>query len=237
MIDATTLSTDELDSLQGIENYKSLNQLDRKLHLLLPELFEKPIFFIEAGANDGISQSNTFAMEKNCGARGILVEPCLNKFASLIVNRNQENYFKCAALVSRDYDDDIVRMLYCDLMTLPLGKGDGTTEHGYEYKHFNSGTPWLPPQMKEPIKFGAEPVRLSDVIDSASAPSVIDFLSLDVEGYEVEALLGVDFSSHSFRYMLIETWNLQRVIDLLPESQYSLHAKLSEHDYLFKLLG
>lgn len=50
----------------------SLNGLDEKL---APYLNFKGGIFIEAGANNGIRQSNTYYLEAVRGWKGILVEP------------------------------------------------------------------------------------------------------------------------------------------------------------------
>jgi hypothetical protein len=50
----------------------------------------------------------------------------------------------------------------------------------------------------------AVPARtLSSILDQYTIEH-IDFISLDVEGYEADVLKGIDFSRHCPRYMLIE---------------------------------
>ncbi|MCL4237598.1 MAG: hypothetical protein KJ047_05045 [Anaerolineae bacterium] len=58
----------------GSDRYSwlALNALDRKL---LPYLSYQAGFFVELGANDGLSQSNTYYYERWQGWRGILIEP------------------------------------------------------------------------------------------------------------------------------------------------------------------
>src|SRR3712207_4024508 len=55
----------------GYEPFTGLNGLDRRLLSHMPATG----FFVEAGANDGIDQSNTYYLESRCGWSGILVEP------------------------------------------------------------------------------------------------------------------------------------------------------------------
>ena len=58
----------------GIARYSrpALNDIDRKLEKYLD--FEEG-FFVEAGANDGFNQSNTYYLEKIKKWSGILIEP------------------------------------------------------------------------------------------------------------------------------------------------------------------
>ena len=56
-----------------LDPWTGLNGLqDKKVLKYLPTA---PGFFIEAGANDGLKQSNTFYLESRRGWRGLLVEP------------------------------------------------------------------------------------------------------------------------------------------------------------------
>jgi hypothetical protein len=61
----------------------------------------------------------------------------------------------------------------------------------------------------------------------------IDLLSLDVEGYEVEALRGLDTDRHRPRFILVETKHLPEVLDALRD-RYQAIDQLSHHDHLLK---
>ena len=50
---------------------------------------------------------------------------------------------------------------------------------------------------------------------------IIDFLSLDIEGNEIEALEGVDHTEFRFRWILVECWNKEKVIDYLTQRAYT----------------
>ncbi|STZ42264.1 Uncharacterised protein [Mycolicibacterium gilvum] len=60
-----------------------------------------------------------------------------------------------------------------------------------------------------------------------------DFLIVDVEGFEFDVLAGLDLTRHRPTWMLIETLEEDRVSDIL--GGYTRIAKLSYHDYLYKL--
>lgn len=74
---------------------------------------------------------------------------------------------------------------------------------------------------------------LSEII-MESGHSKIDFLSLDIEGFELEALKGFTNVEHFPKYILIETKKLDLVLDVLG-NRYELVEALSEHDYFLQL--
>ncbi|CDZ30625.1 Hypothetical protein, partial CDS, partial [Neorhizobium galegae bv. officinalis] len=84
------------------------------------------------------------------------------------------------------------------------------------------------------FEFGAVAKPLSTILDEGKAPALMDILSLDVEGAELEVLMGVDFDRHNFRFMVIECRNIDRMRSFLEAKGYSLLDKLTGHDYLFK---
>lgn len=61
----------------------------------------------------------------------------------------------------------------------------------------------------------------------------VDLFSLDVEGFEINVLNGIDFEELSIGYILIETSNIDSVKEILSR-YYKLIETLSKHDYLFK---
>ena len=62
----------------------------------------------------------------------------------------------------------------------------------------------------------------------------MDFLSLDVEGAEVEVLKGLNHKQFRFKYLCIESRNLNKLTKYLSENDYVFVEKLSIHDYLFR---
>jgi FkbM family methyltransferase len=61
----------------------------------------------------------------------------------------------------------------------------------------------------------------------------IDFFSLDVEGYELEVLKGLNLKKFCPKVILIE-WHLDiKDVKKLLDETHSLEEQLSEHDYVF----
>ena len=65
----------------------SKSQLKQDLNVLEYYNFKKRGYFVDIGASDGISLSNTYMLEKDYNWNGICVEPILNDFNILISNR------------------------------------------------------------------------------------------------------------------------------------------------------
>ena len=202
----------------------ALDQLDLKL---VPYLNFRNGFFVEAGANDGIEQSNTLYFEKYMEWTGILVEPIKELAAQCGINRPRCIVENCA-LVSLEYEMEFIEMQYCNLMSVVRGS--------------------LPPQEEKIyIEQGCEvqgistyslrvPARtLTSVLDKYRV-NKLDFLSLDVEGYELNVLKGINFNKYRPTFMLIEVRsneieNFLRPI-YKPVTTLSHHANY--HDVLFK---
>jgi len=75
---------------------------------------------------------------------------------------------------------------------------------------------------------------LSSIIDQGVI-GVIDLLVLDIEGYEFEALLGLDLDRHRPKFIVVETLDFAQ-IELYLRKYYEFERNLSHHDYLFKRL-
>lgn len=153
-------------------------------------------FFVEAGANDGYTQSNTYWLERFRGWSGVLVEPMPALAARTRVERPQAQVVSCA-LVPAAENGGTVTMRFGSLMSSVLGShGDDDQERAWVAPGLVLG--WTDPYDAE------VPARsLSAVLDEAQAQE-IDLLSLDVEGYELQVLQGLDLERHAPRWMLVE---------------------------------
>jgi FkbM family methyltransferase len=173
-------------------------------------------FFVEAGANDGYRQSNTYWLERFGGWSGLLVEP-VPAFARLCAKERPGS-----------------RVVNCALGP-PDGPGSLTIHVGGLMSKTEATPGWdaPDPEFGEPYtktSYVTVPARtLSSLLDEMSAPP-IDFLSLDVEGYEPQVLAGIE-ARHLPRFMLIEcNTNIE-------PAGYRPIAELSPHDVLFERIG
>ena len=212
--------------VQDTKRYFGLNNLDEKLEKYLN--FDNG-YFVELGANNGVHQSNTLYFEKYRGWRGVLVEPTLHNYLMCRQNRAANNKFFCNACASFDYKDKFVEIIYSNLMSVPLGLESDIADpvgHAKEGKQFLQA-------FEENVSFGAVAKTLNQILLEADAPKLIDFLSLDVEGAEIEDLRGLDHAQFKFKYACIENRSFDRLNDFMANHGYVFIEKLSHWDYLF----
>lgn len=206
--------------------YHGLNALDRKMRRYID--FDGG-YFVEAGANDGVSQSNTLYYERDRGWRGVLVEPSHANYFKCRANRSPATKVFCAACVPFGYRERFVPMLYSNLMS--VSELDGTDLEDPK-AHVEIGRSFLPPH-EDVVAYGAIPRTLNELLVEAGSPRVIDFFSLDVEGNERQVLEGVDHAQFRFRHLLVECRSLPRMTEYLESHGYRFREALSSHDYLF----
>lgn len=207
--------------------YFGLDDLDKKIERYLD--FDNG-FFVELGANDGISQSNTLYFERKRGWTGVLVEPTPHNFLKCLANRDIDTQVFCCACTSFEYPHRFVEMAFANLMSTPLGLESDVAD---PLAHAEEGKKFLAPTDRV-FTFGALARPLNEVLVEADAPARIDLLSLDVEGAEIEVLKGIDHTRFRFRYICIECRDLGRIEGYLRPLGYALVEQLSHHDYLFR---
>lgn len=199
-----------------------LNGLDLKLAEYID--FDEG-FFVEAGANDGVSQSNTLYLEKYRKWRGLLVEP-IPELANRCRKNRRKSHVENVALVPAEFEESEIQIRYCGLMSQV--KGAMKSEQA-ELEHIESG---CEVQNLESHELSVPARTLSDLLDQCEVDR-IDLLSLDVEGFELPALQGLDFDRHRPKYMLIEAWFRDEIEDYLGP-RYEPIAELSHHDVLYR---
>jgi FkbM family methyltransferase len=207
----------------GSDRYShlALNGLDRKIQ---KHLDINGGVFIEAGANDGLRQSNTYWFEKFRGWRGILIEAVPEKAHACRRNRPKATVIN-AALVSSSQTKS-VRIAAADLMAYVAGSfSDPEVERVQRSNAIEVQNLTEIPEIEVAAR------TLEDILDDLKV-SRIDLLSLDVEGYETAVLMGMNLRRYRPRYILVETKTFEEVATLLGP-YYVLLDTLSYHDYLF----
>ncbi len=84
---------------------------------LSPYLPAGPGFYVEAGAYDGYTESNTYYLERFKGWTGVLVEAIPALYAEC-VRRRPRSYVANCALVSSEFPDDEVAMQFGGVMSV-----------------------------------------------------------------------------------------------------------------------
>lgn len=203
----------------------SLNGIDKKLALYLNY---RSGFFIEAGANDGYSQSNTYYLEKKMGWRGILIEAIPELYQKCLRERKRSVVYNFA-LVGNEYHKSTLNMHYANLMS--AAQDALKTEEALRL-HIRKG---LEIQgIKESYTIDVPARTLGSILDEKLNLPTIDLFSLDVEGFELEVLKGLNIEKYRPRYILVEARFFKEVDDCL-NVLYEMVDRFSEHDYLYKL--
>lgn len=174
-------------------------------------------FFVEFGASDGISLSNTWLLEKRMGWKGILAEPARCWHESLTRNRTCAIDTDCVWSRSGeqlDFDEVSVG----EFSTLSrFSKSDGHAEARVDKTSYQVPT-----------------VSLNDLLRRHGAPAEPDYLSIDTEGSEFSILKELDFARFNFKVITCEhnyTPMREQIRQLLEQAGYRRkHVELSRFD-------
>ena len=166
----------------------SKSQLHQDLVVLSELEFKRGGFFVEFGATDGITLSNTYLLEKEFGWTGILAEPALRWHNELKRNRNAHVETKCVwresgpVLTFHEVESE------AELSTIDLYSA---SDHHREAR-------------KACKSYEVKTISLRHLLAKYNAPREIDYLSIDTEGSEYEILSNFDFDEYRFRVITCE---------------------------------
>jgi FkbM family methyltransferase len=188
-------------------------------------------FFVEAGALDGYTQSNTYALERVRGWRGLLAEPVPHYAREAARTRTRASVFNCA-LVDNEFAASEIDMTFRGALTVTTERlGNDGSRQAWE----QGGRPWEAPEYDFTV-----PARtLTSLLDEVGVADV-DFLSLDVEGFEAQVLRGLDFERHAPKIILVEAQTDDRreraIADTLGK-KYEEIMRPTALDILYRRVG
>ena len=185
--------------------------------------------YLEAGANNGLRYSNSLYLEENHNWNGILVEPNIKQYSECIVNRPLSETYNYA-LVSSTYTESTIKGSF------GINSKDDGLVGGVRFDYWEKHG-----EMNHHEKhiIDVEVSTLSNIMNKSKydTPS---FISLDIEGYELEALKGIDFNKHKVDVFLVEIleWQIKEVFDnhvnFMDNVGYVLDKSfINKNDYLF----
>jgi len=183
---------------------------------------KKKGFFVEAGAHDGISFSNTYFFEKKLDWTGICVEPNPELFKKLSQSRSclceqccitnfkgQKPFLKCTGYILEMYSGllENLDIRHIDRINTEIATYGG----GKEVIFVNCMS------FKELFK--------------KHRVTHVDFLSLDIEGGEEEALKTIDFSQVTIDVIVVENnFNENDIKNYLELYGYERIERLGKDD-------
>lgn len=178
-------------------------------------------YFVELGAGDGKDLSNTYLLEHCYGWNGLLIEPNPIHFDALIQNRPSST---CVSQLCSSEPGLTKTFVLADHLS-------GITDNIVKYTHI------LDENSYPTIIL--ETTTLTQVLDSVGAPRIIDYLSLDTEGSELDILKGIDFNRYTFLYICVEhndiESNRQDIRQLLESNGYAWYRENNnvDDDYIY----
>jgi FkbM family methyltransferase len=188
---------------------RAASQLGQDLFVLSETGLKRHGYFVEFGATNGVTRSNTFLLEKDFGWSGLLAEPAKCWQSQLHRNRSCKIEEVC---VWKETGKTLLfhEVPEADFSTI-LAFNDGDRN-----KH----------KRKHGVTYEVRTISLCDLLEKGAAPREIDYLSIDTEGSELEILKSFDFNRHSFRVITCEHNN--------SPARQEIFSLLSRHGYVRK---
>jgi FkbM family methyltransferase len=168
-------------------------------------------FFLDIGAYDGKTYSNTYALEK-MGWKGVCLEPLPDAFARLRQNRRCDCYNLAMSDESGEAAD-FIRAAGVETLS------------GLESKMAPTHKDWIIREQGIVERITVKTITFGDLMGRYPEINRIDFFSLDVEGAETSILESIDFSAYRFGLISIES------IDETPGESERLKGFMREKGY------
>jgi FkbM family methyltransferase len=179
-------------------------------------------FFVDIGAYDGVTFSNSYILEKNLGWKGICIEPSSKSFDILKKKRESINLQCC---VSNINDNEVNFIEYND--------DNSTSENNISQwstllindEHINKNRIiGHKNYQKKNIKIQS---YTFNYIMEKYCINNIDFLSIDTEGNELNIISNIDFKKYNIKTIIYEN-------SLDEDYNQKINSVLENNNFIFK---
>ena len=207
-----------------MENYYSQLGQDR----FIDDFFDQKQggVFIDIGAHDGKSCSNTYFLEKERGWKGICIEPGPVEFNLLQECRISTNLNVCVS----DYDGES-DFTYIEGYSNMLS---GLSE-SYNEQHKNRISSEVNQHGGKVNTIKIPVYTLQTILDNHGIVDV-DYCSIDTEGSEFNIIKSIDFNKTNIKLFTIENnYGTTEIKDYLETKGYMLYMRLQWDDIFLKV--
>jgi len=167
-------------------DFESKSQFNQDYLALKHNNFKRNGTYLEIGVHDGEEFNNTFLMDKDYGWTGVCIDPAMHNMA-----RRTAQQFNCA-LGSEPGETE-----FCD-----GGPLSGTKEFVQSMEH---NSMWADRAADFVCDKKVQVRTPLDILTESKLPNVIDYMSLDIEGGELDVMSAFPFDKYCVKYSTIET--------------------------------
>lgn len=171
---------------------QSTSQLGQDLWVIDTLDYKNNGFFIDIGALDGVTHSNTFLLENKYDWNGICIEA--NPFVLHMLTSNRNCMCVNALLYSKE---NILKEFHCGNELSFMANKNRNID-------INTFKEYLHTKNVDYHKIVMKTSTISKILDIYNAPYVIDYISCDTEGSELEILKVFPFDEYHVNTITIE---------------------------------
>jgi FkbM family methyltransferase len=186
--------------------------------------------FIEIGGYDGITGSNTYFLEKYLNWSGLIVE-CNPEIVELC-KKNRRNPV-CDKAIYKD-SGSTVEFIIPGGEEIEGGKGQLSGIKDFIKKE---SLQCFKSSYNNSRIVNISTININDLLDQYNMLN-IDYMSIDIEGYEFELLKCIDYSKFKINYITVEHGSVQEyrniIFSLMTANGYNL-VRHNQHDSEYRL--
>ncbi len=179
--------------------------------------------FVDIGAHDGVSFSNTLFLESRLDWTGLAIEPLPDVFQKLTANRMCTKVNGCISAQS-GYAKFRKITGYSEMLS-------GLVDH-YDPRHQDRIIKELREHGGNFEEISVRCYRLNDLLDEHGIHDV-HYMNIDVEGAEYDILRSIDFQSHNIHICGIENnYRDHRIPKFMKRMGYQMVAVVGDEFYV-----